>query len=230
MSERKLRAWREAGLIDGATAARILAWEADHARPLGLWAAIGIGALAIGLGVVSLVAANWEDVPGVVRLALHLVLIAALAAFIGWRGTQLEREHPWALEAALFVLAMLGMTFFGSLRPGITVRPPASITRVLVPASRTMSRSSPTATNRSPLIASARAEGREGSTVMTLALRTIRSIACEEVGPPSPRRATTPARQPSSPPAALARSSPPPSRRASRRVQPCLCSLMTVLQ
>ncbi len=115
MNERKLRAWREAGLVDEATAARILAWEAENARPLALWAAIGIGALAIGLGVVSVVAANWEEVPGTVRLALHLVLIAALVAFIGWRGTQLGRDHPWALEAALFVLAMLGMTFFGHL-------------------------------------------------------------------------------------------------------------------
>jgi len=115
MSNRKLQSWQEAGLIDAATRERIEAWEAEHSRPLALWAAIGIGALAIGLGVISVVAANWEEVPGMVRLALHLVLLAGLAGFIGLRGDRLEAEHPWGLEAALFVLAVLGMTFFGHL-------------------------------------------------------------------------------------------------------------------
>lgn len=113
MSERKLQAWQAAGLIDEATAARIRAWEGAHSRPLALWAVIGIGALAIGLGVISVVAANWEEVPGMVRLAVHLAVLLALGGALAWRGEQLERDHPWGLEAALFVFAMLGMAFFG---------------------------------------------------------------------------------------------------------------------
>lgn len=113
MSERKLQAWMAAGVIDAGTAARIRAWEAEHSRPLALWAVIGIGALAIGLGVISVVAANWEDVPGMVRLAIHLAVITALAGFLAWRGDALEQDQPWGLEAALFVFAMLGMAFFG---------------------------------------------------------------------------------------------------------------------
>lgn len=113
MSERKLQAWLSAGVIDADTATRIRAWEAAHSRPLALWAVIGIGALAIGLGVISLVAANWEDVPGMVRLAVHLAVLLALGGFIALRGDALERAQPWALEAALFVLGMLGMAFFG---------------------------------------------------------------------------------------------------------------------
>ncbi|MFN3517714.1 MAG: DUF2157 domain-containing protein [Novosphingobium sp.] len=113
MSERKLQAWLEAGVIDPDTAGRIRAWEAERSRPLALWAVVGIGALAIGLGVISVVAANWQEVPGVVRLAVHLALLIALAGFIAWRGEGLEHDHPWGLEAALFVLAMLGMAFFG---------------------------------------------------------------------------------------------------------------------
>lgn len=112
---RKLKAWREAGLIDDQTLERIEAYEAEHARPLALWGAIGIGSLAIGLGVISVIAANWEDVPGQIRLAVHFALMAGIAGFLGLRGDALSQRQPWAMEAALFILAMLGMTFFGHL-------------------------------------------------------------------------------------------------------------------
>lgn len=115
MSERKLRAWQEAGLIDPETAARIRGWEAAHARPLLLWAVIGLGALAIGLGVISVVAANWDDIPGLVRLAFHFAAMVALAGWLAWRGAALSQDHPWAHEAAVFVLAALGLGFMGHL-------------------------------------------------------------------------------------------------------------------
>ena len=78
MSARKIATWHDAGLIDAGTRDRLLAYEAEHARPLVLWAIYGIGALAIGLGFVSVVAANWEDIPGLVRLSVHLALIAGM--------------------------------------------------------------------------------------------------------------------------------------------------------
>ena len=113
MSERKLARWHEAGLIDAEARDRITAYERDHSRPLALWAVIGIGALAIGLGLISVVAANWEDVPGLVRLAAHFILLAALAGFLWWQGRGWARVRARGLEAALFVFAILGMTFFG---------------------------------------------------------------------------------------------------------------------
>jgi uncharacterized membrane protein len=115
MRERKLAAWQGAEVIDADTAARIRAFEAEHTRPLALWAVIGIGILAIGLGLVSVVAANWDAVPGTARLALHFALMAGLAALLWWRGDRLAAERPWAGEALLFILAVLGLTFFGHL-------------------------------------------------------------------------------------------------------------------
>jgi hypothetical protein len=115
MSMRKLKAWHEAGLIDDQTLARIEAYEGEHARPLALWGAIGIGSLAIGLGIISVIAANWEDVLGQVRLAVHFALMAGLGTYLGLRGDHLSERQPWVMEAALFILAMLGMTFFGHL-------------------------------------------------------------------------------------------------------------------
>ena len=113
MSDAKLDAWREAGLIDAETATRIRAWEAEHARPLGLWAAIGIAALAIGLGLMSLVAANWEAIPGAVRLAIHFALMLAGAALLWTRERDWTARQPVLQEAALFIFGVLGLTFLG---------------------------------------------------------------------------------------------------------------------
>ena len=115
MPDRKINIWLDAGLIDADAAQRIREYEADRSRPLGLWSLIGLGALAIGLGIISLVAANWDDIPGMIRLAVHGLLIAGLCAAIyllqprkGFLGLYLK-------DVLLFVLAVLGLTFFGHL-------------------------------------------------------------------------------------------------------------------
>ncbi len=113
MSERQLKAWSQAGLIDAETAERIRIWEAKNAKPLGLWALIGLGALAIGLGLVSVVAANWEEIRGTVRLGIHAALMAGLGGFICWQRTQSSARNSYFDDAAIFVLAALGLTFFG---------------------------------------------------------------------------------------------------------------------
>ncbi|MDE2434826.1 MAG: DUF2157 domain-containing protein [Sphingomonadales bacterium] len=111
MNERKLSAWLAAGVIDGDSAARIRTYEAQHARPLALWAVVGIGALAIALGLISVVAANWDAIPAMVRLAVHLALLVAAAAAL-W----LQRERGgWGEEVLLFVFGALGLTFMGHL-------------------------------------------------------------------------------------------------------------------
>lgn len=112
MSERKLKAWQDAGLIDADLARRIRAFEAENARPLGLWATVGLGALTLGLGIVSVVAANWEDIPGAIRLSLHLALIVGLSAFLwGWLP-KIAGKRSLSNDALLFILAILGLTFF----------------------------------------------------------------------------------------------------------------------
>ncbi len=96
--DQKLRLWREAGLIDEATSARIASFEHTQRKPLGMYAVIGLGASTIGLGLVSLVAANWEVIPAALKLAVDLALGVALAVSIElatrrqWRQSQMLRE------------------------------------------------------------------------------------------------------------------------------------------
>jgi uncharacterized membrane protein len=115
VSIRKITHWHDAGLIDAATRDRLLAYEAAHARPLALWAVFGIGALAIGLGLVSVIASNWEAIPGMVRLGVHLALTASALAALFVREDRMAAASPWAVEALLFITAALGLTFFGHL-------------------------------------------------------------------------------------------------------------------
>ena len=115
MSERKLNKWLDAGLIDSETAQRIRQYEADRSRPVGLWSLIGLGALAIGLGIISVVAANWDDIPGMVRLTIHGLLMAAVAAAIFWLQPRKGFLGLHVKDVLLFVLAVLGATFFGHL-------------------------------------------------------------------------------------------------------------------
>ncbi|MEM7688647.1 MAG: DUF2157 domain-containing protein [Pseudomonadota bacterium] len=115
MSARKIEIWHSAGLIDADTRAALLAFEEEHSRPLALWAVFGIGALAIGLGLISVVAANWEEVPGQVRLGLHLMVLGGVLGAVFVKEQSLADASPWALEAMAAIAGALGLTFFGHL-------------------------------------------------------------------------------------------------------------------
>ena len=116
MGERKLKAWVAAGLIDGATASRIRDWEAQHSRPLALWAVVGIAALSIGLGVISLVAANWDAIPGETRLALHaafsvtwLGLVSTQVVLAETGDIRLHRRLGWWVVGVSAAMVPMGV-------------------------------------------------------------------------------------------------------------------------
>jgi len=108
----KLREWEAAGLIDAATAARIRAHEqgagaaraaARPAPPLALLAIVGLGLLALVLGVLLLVAANWDRIPDFAKLGVHLLLSVSAAAAL-WRALP---RGGWPAEAWLLGLGAL---------------------------------------------------------------------------------------------------------------------------
>jgi Predicted membrane protein (DUF2157) len=112
MSERKLQAWIGAGLIDADAASRIREWEAHNSRPLALWAIVGLAVLTIGLGLISLIAANWEAIPGTARLTIHFACISGLTLYL-FLGKQHADHQALIHDGALFILGALGLTFFG---------------------------------------------------------------------------------------------------------------------
>lgn len=110
---RNLDRWHDAGLLDDAALDRIRAWEAAHARPVWLWALAGMGVFAVALGVVALVAANWDGIPGSVKISGHLTLdsIVAGALFAAWRADRYRTRELLAL--LLFGLILSGVGLIG---------------------------------------------------------------------------------------------------------------------
>lgn len=102
--ESKLRRWQDAGLLDGATADRIRAYESASSRPVALWAVIGLGLLALALGIILIIASQWDEIPAATKLWAHWLATAAVA-IAAWLG--IRREQRWQAEAALFLLGAL---------------------------------------------------------------------------------------------------------------------------
>ena len=78
---RRLERWREAGVVDAATAERIRRWEMEHVEAEGSRLgrlAFGFGGLLLASGLLLFVAANWQQLSPWGRFALFAALVAAL--------------------------------------------------------------------------------------------------------------------------------------------------------
>jgi uncharacterized membrane protein len=109
--DKKLARWREAGLLDETTAARIAAFEQQSHRPVMLYALGGLGALTLGIGIVSIVAANWDEISRHAKLGLDLVFGAGLAFALFRAASSGEKWLTDVLAGVyyLFVLASIAL-------------------------------------------------------------------------------------------------------------------------
>lgn len=102
--EQKLAKWVAADLIDAKTADEIRAHEHARGRPVLLWAIAALGLLAVALGIILMISANWDRIPAFVKLGAHFAMLLA-AALTCWRANISGRR--WESEAALFIFSAL---------------------------------------------------------------------------------------------------------------------------
>jgi len=78
-AEKYIARWLGAGLIDEELAAAIRSYETAHAKPAGrqwqVLAALILGAILLGAGVLLFVAAHWSEVSPSIRLAMVLTML-----------------------------------------------------------------------------------------------------------------------------------------------------------
>lgn len=105
---RKLDKWREAGVIDAATAQAIMAYESSRSGLRFGSALLGLGALAIFLGIAAIVSSNWAHISGPVKLSTHALINLLVGGGLFWAYT---RGKDTAQDILAFLLAGLTLTF-----------------------------------------------------------------------------------------------------------------------
>ncbi len=105
--ERDLKRWREEGWVTGEGYRAIVAELAQGPRLSASAALAAIGAILLGFAAISFVAANWNEIPRLARLA---VLLAALWSAFGGAALLYKRELPDFAQAAV----LTGALFFGA--------------------------------------------------------------------------------------------------------------------
>ncbi|PWL17997.1 DUF2157 domain-containing protein [Falsochrobactrum shanghaiense] len=106
--ERLIDRWQRDGLVDQETASRLHADLKKRTPHFSLGSVLAtLGGLLLGAAVIMLVAANWQDMPRLMRLAFVFVLI--WVGYIGgaWRQSRGDRILPPALY-------ILGAASFGA--------------------------------------------------------------------------------------------------------------------
>ncbi|MFQ0813013.1 hypothetical protein AVM02_15115 [Brucella anthropi] len=96
--ERLIERWQRDGLIDAETASTLKADVEKRASVFSLGSVLAtLGGLLLGAAVIMLVAANWQDMPRLMRIGLIFVLIWASYLGGAWRQSRGDRLFPAAL-------------------------------------------------------------------------------------------------------------------------------------
>jgi len=99
--EKTLKQWVSLGLLDQKQADQIFLYEST--KPDGSWILSGLlilGVIIIGIGIISVVAANWQQIPNIIKLITDFALLLILSIFIV-RAATLQKE-------ILFEILLLG--------------------------------------------------------------------------------------------------------------------------
>ncbi|OMI18319.1 DUF2157 domain-containing protein [Leptospira weilii] len=107
--EQKLKRWVEAGLIRSEQSDAIRNFEGTRKTPYLYYSFIILGVIVIGIGVIAIIAANWEEIQDSLKLGAGLTALL-LVAGLAFR----KRENPNLLTVfivlnSILILGMIGL-------------------------------------------------------------------------------------------------------------------------
>jgi len=104
---RKTRRWEKAEIITPAQRDAIIAFERQRGGKRFMRGLIGLAVFAIGLGILSIIAANWMHISGSVKIGAHF-LVNAIVAAVMWKAA--ADNNKWWREGAAFIFFALNLT------------------------------------------------------------------------------------------------------------------------
>ncbi|WP_078125980.1 DUF2157 domain-containing protein [Leptospira alexanderi] len=107
--EQKLKRWVEAGLIASEQSDAIRNFEETRKTPYLYYSFIILGVIVIGIGIIAIIAANWEEIHDFVKLGAGLATLLLAAGLAFWK-----RENPNLLTVfivlnSILILGMIGL-------------------------------------------------------------------------------------------------------------------------
>lgn len=104
--EKSLKEWTALGLLDQEQANKIRQHEADKSGGWVLSGILTLGIIAIFIGVVSLIAANWQQIPDLIKLSCDFILLILLGIGV-WYAQKNQGELLFEILLLAFMLLCL---------------------------------------------------------------------------------------------------------------------------
>ena len=98
--DQQLKRWTDADLITSDQAERILVFEKHRPRPGFMFAVAALAGFAVALGLVSIVAGNWDLMPGRMKLTLDLIAVIGIGQAV---VVARSRSPGWLADAVQLV-------------------------------------------------------------------------------------------------------------------------------
>lgn len=106
----KIKTWVDAGLIQPDQGKAIEQFEANrHSRPYAMYSFVILGVTVISIGIISLIAANWEDIPDAVKLGTDILILLITAFFVFYYRKSPILYYSLSVFFSIFVLASIGL-------------------------------------------------------------------------------------------------------------------------
>jgi uncharacterized membrane protein len=106
--QKQIQNWKDAGIISETQGSRIWEYEENHKpKNLGAYSIIVLGAVVICIGIISLIAANWDEISGFYKLLIDFILLGSVAYSI-YRTVDLEKKFISEILIVVFSLLCLG--------------------------------------------------------------------------------------------------------------------------
>lgn len=108
---KKLTAWQKADLITVRQMQDIETYEKQNSKPYMFFGLVALSFFCIGVGVISVIAANWQAIPAWIKLAFDFIFLSLSAggAYYAFRNAKTSLFNGLIFLFAILIMASIGL-------------------------------------------------------------------------------------------------------------------------